>query len=61
MVSIEVHVLLAVRHFDLGAVAGQLLPCLRWRAFVVDWELHYANGCAEAAAMGTLEYAEHSS
>lgn len=59
MVPLEVYFLLAVCDSAVGAMAGQLLPCLYRCAFGVDWELHHADGRAEAVAMGALEYAEH--
>lgn len=60
MVSLEVHLLLAIRHSAVKFVAGQLLSYFCWPASVLDWELQHADGGAEAAAVGALEYAEHS-
>lgn len=61
MVPLALHLLLAILDYCFRLVAGQLLPRFYRSAFGVDLELYYADGCAEAAAVGAVEYAEYTS
>lgn len=61
MVSLALYLLLAILDYCFRLVAGQLLPRFYRSAFGVDLELCYADGRAEAAPVGPVEYAEYTS